>query len=529
MFRPTFAFGRPGHVLALGLLLAPGIVSAQQASGGGTSSALWGERGERWSPASRLPDFSYAGYHRGERPLPTRAPDVSVMDYGAVGDGKADDTAAFRRAIEVNPGEVIAVPAGQYRITNILTISASGTVLQGDGPDRSVLVVPVPLERIKPNRGATTDGSPTSNYSWSGGIIQAIGSLEGKRLTAVRGAAKRGDVDLTVESTAALRVGLDVRLTQQDDGGRTLTSHLYAGDTGPISKIGRVRATFVARIAAVDAAQRTIRLDRPLRTDVRPEWSPQVQDARGTVEEVGIEGLAFTFPVTPYGGHFTELGYNPIAFRGIRNGYLRNLAFRNADSGPFLGGENLTVTGIVHESSRPPDARSRCTGHHGLTLGGTDMLLHDFQIKARFIHDITVTRGSAGNVTMSGTGTDLALDHHRMASHANLWTDLDAGAGTRLYASGGGSDLGWHGGAWETFWNIRAARPLSWPGAGRREKWGPDLMNLVGLTTNERSTLDPDGRWFEAIPPAALVPANLYRAQLARRLGRAAGSGESAR
>ena len=44
-------------------------------------------------------------------------------------------------------------------------------------------------------------------------------------------------------------------------------------------------------------------------------------------------------------------------------------------------------------------------------------------------------------------------------------------------------------------------------------------MNLVGLTTDRPSTLDPDGRWFEAIPPVRLDPANLYEAQLRRRLG----------
>ena len=34
-------------------------------------SLLWGRDGERWQPDSRLPDFSYAGYYRGEKPLPT--------------------------------------------------------------------------------------------------------------------------------------------------------------------------------------------------------------------------------------------------------------------------------------------------------------------------------------------------------------------------------------------------------------------------------------------------------------------------
>jgi hypothetical protein len=26
-------------------------------------SALWGRTGEKWTPQSRLPDFSFAGYH----------------------------------------------------------------------------------------------------------------------------------------------------------------------------------------------------------------------------------------------------------------------------------------------------------------------------------------------------------------------------------------------------------------------------------------------------------------------------------
>src|SRR6185503_6442966 len=33
-------------------------------------SELWGRGGERWSPRSRLPDFSFAGYHFGDDPIP---------------------------------------------------------------------------------------------------------------------------------------------------------------------------------------------------------------------------------------------------------------------------------------------------------------------------------------------------------------------------------------------------------------------------------------------------------------------------
>jgi hypothetical protein len=37
----------------------------------GQTSDLWGVNGERWNPRSRLPDFSYVGYHSGETLLPT--------------------------------------------------------------------------------------------------------------------------------------------------------------------------------------------------------------------------------------------------------------------------------------------------------------------------------------------------------------------------------------------------------------------------------------------------------------------------
>jgi hypothetical protein len=109
---------------------------------------------------------------------------------------------------------------------------------------------------------------------------------------------------------------------------------------------------------------------------------------------------------------------------------------------------------------------------------------------------------------------DLCFDHHKRAPFANLFTDLDLDAGTRMYRSGGGADLGKHSGAWTTFWNIRAARPQSWPPSN----FAPDRVNLVGVTTKDASIKDPEGRWFEALNPEALTPPDLHKAQLQRRL-----------
>ncbi|HYC71383.1 MAG TPA: hypothetical protein VEB66_09270 [Opitutaceae bacterium] len=43
-------------------------------------------------------------------------------------------------------------------------------------------------------------------------------------------------------------------------------------------------------------------------------------------------------------------------------------------------------------------------------------------------------------------------------------------------------------------------------------------MNLVGLTTDAPSVLEPAGCRFEAVPPAQLHPQNLHAAQRARRV-----------
>jgi len=57
---------------ALSLLALSALVSGACTS---PTSELWGRNGERWDPAGRLPDFSYAGYHQGEKPIP----DVPVV------------------------------------------------------------------------------------------------------------------------------------------------------------------------------------------------------------------------------------------------------------------------------------------------------------------------------------------------------------------------------------------------------------------------------------------------------------------
>ena len=50
---------------------------------------------------------------------------ADVKEHGAVGDGRADDTAAIQRA--VNVGGAVTFPSGTYRITKTITVKLEET------------------------------------------------------------------------------------------------------------------------------------------------------------------------------------------------------------------------------------------------------------------------------------------------------------------------------------------------------------------------------------------------------------------
>ncbi len=490
-------------------LLFVSCARAQEAPANKNQSALWGQYGERWNAAGRLTDWSFAGYRSGEAAIPNPPMKANVRDFGAKGDDEADDTAAFVRGIEAVENGALLIPAGRYILSDIIYIRKSNVVLRGEGPDKTVLFFSKALEHIKPNSSATTTGQPTSGYSWSGGLVWVEGRQSGTEVGLVQNRAARGSNVIELAAPAEVTPGQRVEILQEDPGDKSLVNHLYAGQSDDVSKITSSRTAFVSRVTSVDGTRLT--LERTLRTDIDPKWKARVRLYQPSVSEVGVENLAFEFPQTPYRGHFTEVGYNPLAFSGVADCWARNLRILNADSGPFLSAMFVTLENLVFESKRETDKAGN-HGHHGVTLGN-DNLLRGFDIRMKFIHDITVS-GSGGSVATQGRALDLSFDHHKRHPHANLFTDIDSGAGTRMYASGGGASLGRHAGAWTTFWNIRAARAQSWPPT----RFGPDLMNLVGVASKDAPVLDANGRWFEPIAPAQLQPQNLYLAQLDRRL-----------
>ena len=182
-----------------------------------------------------------------------------------------------------------------------------------------------------------------------------------------------------------------------------------------------------------------------------------------TVRELGIEGMTLEMAKVAYPGHFNERGYNGIYMVGAFDSWVRNVEIVNAELGiSIYRSYFVTVTDVVLDGNT-----GDTIGHHGLNSArGTDILFTRFDLKQKYVHDLTVDGYAFGTVWSKGKGVDLNMDHHGRAPYGTLWTDLELGRGSRAFDSGGAGNRLPGSGAYTTVWNV--------PGAGLARQWsGP--------------------------------------------------------
>lgn len=437
------------------------------------------------------------------------------MNFGAVGNGIADDTAAFEAAIAAAENGAILVPAGRFKITRVLYIRKSNIVLRGAGPSLTTLVFPHHLtDLIGPPPGT----AGLESWSWSGGLIWVEGAETTTKLADVTANAERGGNMLTVSSTAGLAPGQTIRLMMSDPDG-SLGRHLHADQLNAHpTLVGRRLVRFPVNITSIQGNQVT--LERPLRHNVRAEWSPEIHAPTGHLSEVGLEEFTMEFPNRPYGGHFQEDGYNGIWMDGAWNSWVRNVNLHNFENGVMVERSAFcTLDGLQFTAAtgnRFNTNGTYYTGHHGIQFRRSDdCMASNFNFQTRTYHDLTV-EDTTGCVFMKGSGVDLNFDHHTYLPHENLFTEIQCGAGTRHFSSSGSRDP--ESAARETLWNISSTGLINTlPNPSPSRGLWPQL-NFIGISTNLTNTRSATGSWVEPIAPASLVPANLYEAQFARRI-----------
>jgi len=110
---------------------------------------------------------------------------ISVKDFGAVGDGLADDTTKIQAALTAATGTTLYFPKGTYIVTSNLTIPVD-THLLGTGPESTVI-----------DASGATIFSPALIYAAGAGVSASLGG-------GLTGAVAAGDLTLTLTSAPTL-------------------------------------------------------------------------------------------------------------------------------------------------------------------------------------------------------------------------------------------------------------------------------------------------------------------------------------
>ncbi|GMV43802.1 MAG: hypothetical protein AMXMBFR64_55180 [Myxococcales bacterium] len=522
---------------------APSPVDAPQDAADTTADgapALWRSAlyPADWSPGfadalgRRLHDFSYAGYHRGEVPLPTPPTAVGVVDFGADPTGVSDSTGAFQAAIDAvsAAGGVVHVPAGDYRVDGTLSVTASGTVLRGDG---------LALTRVAFSR---TEGMSHGSH------LTFKGSTSHDLDLPLAADAAPFDTELRVADASALSPGDDVSvghvITPEfiDEHGMKGTWQAFNDSWQPFSW-----RTVVS--VDLESEPHRVTVDVPLRSGARVSDGASLRRVPGLLRECGVEGVSFGNAVA-WELAWTLNQVHALEMSGVADCWVRDVSTFAPPLSPLDGpaaGAHLQSGGVlVRQAMRVTVADSfmgpavhRGSGGNGYLFEvrqSSEILFRDCEARGgrhNFIQNWGF--GATGIVWLrvwshEGTtipfyeapellGIGLCEYHHSLAT-ANL---VDSSV----------LDDGWSAenrGDWSTGAGHTATESVFWAttGVGRVEsrQWGwgyvigtgPDLKVDTDPAMPNGGGTAPEDLVEGAGAAATLEPPSLYEDQLARRL-----------
>jgi hypothetical protein len=154
----------------------------------------------------------------------------TVRDFGAVGDGQADDTAAIQRAVDSQIGGV-RFPKGTYRLTKPVVIDldrAGFTSLAGDGTARVVMAGAGPAFRFVGTHEGTAGPETFKPNVWE---RQRMPLVDGLAITGdhaeADGIEATGTMQLTVTRTHIRGVRHGIHLTVRNRNVLIADCHIY--------------------------------------------------------------------------------------------------------------------------------------------------------------------------------------------------------------------------------------------------------------------------------------------------------------
>ncbi len=523
--------------------------------------------GARFETDKLIQDFSYAGYHRGERPLPQIAgPVFDVLQFGADPTGNADSTTALQRAIDAAAaagGGVVRLPRGTFRVapqgtnTHALRISTHGIVLRGAGPRQTFI-----FNDATAMRGKGIIRVDGSGSSWS---TVPAGSPQPAITTDLPGPT----TVIPVASVEGFAVGdwIVVRANATDAfvAEHNITD-LWAGQAS-----GLVGVLFLRQITAIDRGANQLTIDVPTRYYLKTRDNARVHRAVPHVEEIGLEDFSIgnrEHPLalggtrigwgeedynTEGNGAYDAHGSHAIALRRVRNSWISNVAsYRPAantlDTHILSNGihlENCRGVTVRHcDFQRPLFGGGGGNGYMYRIQATNECLIRDSAARYSRHNFVFSHMSCSGNVILGGLGQVTATqiagsivtagegsDHHMHLSQSNLidGVELDRDFFTAHYRGTAGTPpQHGQGGTHSVFWNLLGLaydRTKTYIARSEQARYGYIVGTrgpASGITTSSGA---PAARTApvdhtEGVGQGDLLqPLSLYHDQLARRLG----------
>ena len=501
---------------------------------------------EAWTPDDTRPDgrflhdFSYAGYHRGEAELGADLPALlidAVRDHGADPSGRSDAGPALQSALDAAAlagGAIITLPAGLYRVDAPLHITASRTVLRGEGPEATRLWF------------TASQGMSYKSHLTARGQLQ----LGADRPLLADADSRARTIDLAEGPPFApgddIALGWTITDAFIDEHQMTGTWKAFNGEWQPF--FWRT----VVEVQPLPGGQR-LTLDVPLRYPAKLRDGASARPVSGALREIGVEAIGVA-DATAWDDAWSQDQVHVIELDGVVDAWIRDVASYPSPGAPLEGlgaGRHLQSGGLlIRRSKRVTVADAHLAGAQNRGGGGNGYLFEVRQSSEILLRDSIGEGGrhnfiqnwgfgatgvvwlrvqSKGGVAVALDKTDLGLVglsefHHSLAT-ANLidQSRLDDGWGAVNrgdYSTGAG-----HAATETVLWNS------SGNGVIRSRNFGHGYVIGPAPTLKVETSLEgPDAAgtapedWVERSPmpddPALpLQPASLYEDQLARRLG----------
>jgi hypothetical protein len=245
---------------------------------------------ENWKPGFKdgndrfLHDFSYAGYHQGEKEIPLiqhNILDVTQPPYNADNTGGVDVTAILQKALNdigKSGGGVVYLPSGTYKVNpgdteTALRIQYSNTVLRGAGTDSTFIFNNNSYMRQKSIIWIMGDWSTWSN------VAGTTTNLTTDLLYPTR--------VIPVKSVTGFSEGDEIIL-RTDGTPEFITEHEMTG----IWNEAATRVMFLRKIDSINVEKNIIYIDSPTRYYMKTRDNARIYHAKQHITECGIENLS---------------------------------------------------------------------------------------------------------------------------------------------------------------------------------------------------------------------------------------------